>query len=169
MGKVIETDPDELHQDIAKKLLEIVRTDPRTSPETRPAWWRSGVRQLEDWSTEPRVRWLLGAGILLLSLLTLKNPIQVWLDQVMPTSALVAFLNAHAGRQIASSEAQLLYRTRLVVEVLVGLLLLVSVGLLAAGKKRRAFDLAYLCLLVSLTVLDMLLFYFERFRRLLSS
>jgi hypothetical protein len=45
----------------------------------------------------------------------------------------------------------------------VGLLLLVSTVLLAGGKRRLAFDVAYLSLLVSLTVLDMLLFYFEQF------
>jgi hypothetical protein len=98
MTKVIETDPDGLHQDIAKKLLEIVRSDSRTAPETQPAWWRHTTDQLEGRLTEPRLRWLLGIGILFLSLLTLKNPVQVWLEQVMPNSALVAFLNAHAGR-----------------------------------------------------------------------
>jgi hypothetical protein len=163
MSKVIETDPDGLHQDIAKKLLEIVRSDSRTAPETQPAWWRHTTDQLEGRLTEPRLRWLLGIGILFLSLLTLKNPVQVWLEQVMPNSALVAFLNAHAGRQIAPTEAPVLFNSRLVVEVLVGLLLLVSTVLLAGGKRRLAFDVAYLSLLVSLTVLDMLLFYFEQF------
>jgi hypothetical protein len=163
MGKVIETDSDELHKDMAKKLLEIVRSDPRTPPESHPAWWRRYAVQIQDWLTESRLSWVLGVGMFILSLLTLKNPVQVWLDRVMPNSTLVAFLNAHAGRQITSAEAPALYNTRLVVEILVGLLLLVSVGLLVAKKKRLAFDLGFLSLLVSLTVLDMLLFYFEQF------
>ncbi len=163
MAKVIESDPDELHQDMAKKLLDIVRSDPRTALETQPKWWRNSIDQLEVWMTEPRLRWLLAAGMLVLSLFTLKNPVQVWLEQVIPNSALVEFLNAHAGRQIAPTEAPVLFNTRLIVEILVGLLLLVSVVLLVSGKKRLAFDLAFLSLLVSLTVLDMLLFYFEQF------
>jgi hypothetical protein len=81
----------------------------------------------------------------------------------MPDSTLVAFLNAHTGRQIAPAEAPILYNTRLVLEIAVGLALLISVVLLAARKKRLAFDLGYLSLLVSLTVVDMLLFYFEQF------
>jgi hypothetical protein len=163
MSKVIETDSDGLHQDMAKKLLEIVRSDPRTAPETQPSWWRHFADQLEDWLTELQLRWLLGAGMLVLSLLTLKNPVQVWLEQVMPNSALVAFLYIHAGRQITPIEAPVLFNTRLVVEILVGLLLLISVVLLVARQKRLAFDLGYLSLLVSLTVLDLLLFYFEQF------
>jgi hypothetical protein len=52
-------------------------------------------------------------------------------------------------------------------EVLIGMLLLVSSLLLLVGKKRQAFDLGYLSLLLSLTVLDMLLFYFEQFSTVL--
>jgi hypothetical protein len=140
-----------------------VQLDPRAAPVTQPKWWRYYAKKLEGWLTKLRLSWLLGAGMLFLSLFTLKNPVQVWLEHVMPDSTLVAFLNAHAGRQIAPAEAPILYNTRLVLEIAVGLVLLISVVLLAARKKRLAFDLGYLSLLVSLTVLDMLLFYFEQF------
>jgi hypothetical protein len=163
LNKVIDTDPDTLHQDMARRLLELVRSDPRTAPETRPAWWLRLTKQLEQWLTERRLRSLLGVGMVLLGLVTLKNPLQVWLEHVIPNSALVAFLQSHAGRQIAPTDAPTLFITRLALEVLVGLLLLVSVGLLIAGKKRLACNLGYFSLLVSLVVLDMLLFYFEQF------
>jgi hypothetical protein len=163
MSKVIEIDPDVQHQDMARKLLDIVHSDLRTVPETQPRWWRRSVERLESSMTEPRLRWLLAAGMLILSLFTLKNPFQVWLEQMSPNSALVAFLTAHAGRQISPAEAPVLFNTRLVVEILIGTLLFLSFMLLALGKRRLAFDLAFLSLLVSLTVLDMLLFYFEQF------
>jgi hypothetical protein len=160
---VIESDPDGLHQDMARKLLELVRSDPRTAPETLPRWWQQAADKLEAWLTKRRLSWLLGVGMLFLGLFTLKNPVQIWLDKVMPASTLVAFLNAHSGRQIAPVEAPVLYNTRLVLEIMVGLLLLVAVVLLATRKKRLAINLGYFSLLVSLTVLDMLLFYFEQF------
>jgi hypothetical protein len=163
LNKVIDTDPNTLHPDMARRLLELVRSDPRTAPETRPAWWLRLTKQLEQWLTEGRLRSLLGVGMVLLGLVTLKNPLQVWLEHVIPNSALVAFLQSHAGRQIAPTDAPTLFITRLALEVLVGLLLLVSVGLLIAGKKRLACNLGYFSLLVSLVVLDMLLFYFEQF------
>jgi len=163
LNKVIDTDPNTLHQDMARRMLELVRSDPRTAPETRPAWWLRLTKQLEQWLTERRLSSLLGMGMVLLGLVTLKNPLQVWLEHVIPNSALVAFLQSHAGRQIAPTDAPTLFITRLALEVLVGLLLLVSVGLLVAGKKRLACNLGYFSLLVSLVVLDMLLFYFEQF------
>ena len=113
MGKVIETDPDGLHQVMAKKLLEIVQLDPRAAPDTQPKWWKNYVKKLEGWITEPRLSWLLGAGMLFLGLFTLKNPVQLWLEMAMPDSALVAFLYAHAGRQISPVDAPVLYNIRL--------------------------------------------------------
>jgi len=163
LSKVIGGDPDTMHQDMAMHLLNLVRSDSRTAPETRPAWWLRLTKQLEQWLTERRLSWLLGVGMVLLGLVTLKNPLQVWLEHAVPNSVLVAFLQSHAGRQIAPADAPVLFNTRLVIEVLVGLLLFVSVGLLAAGKKRLACNLGYFSLLVSLVVLDMLLFYFEQF------
>jgi hypothetical protein len=125
------------------------------------------AKELEGWLTKRRLSWLLVAGMVITSFITLKNPVQVYLELVMPNSALVAYLQSHAGGQIAAAEALALYNTRLVLEVLVGLLLLVSAGLLAAGKKRLASNLGYLSLLISVAVLDMLLFYFEQFSTVL--
>ena len=47
------------------------------------------------------------------------------------------------------------------------MMLLVSAILLLVGRKRLAFALGYLSLLLSLTLLDMLLFYFEQFSTVL--
>jgi hypothetical protein len=163
MNRVIETDSNLLHKDMARHLLELVHSDLRTVPEKPPAWWLRIAERLGLWSTEKRLRWLLGMGMFLLGLIILKNPVQVWLEQSIPNSALLAFLHAHAGRQITPVDAPVLFSTRLILEVLVGLMLLVSVGLLLVGKRRVAFNLGYFSLLVSLAILDMLLFYFEQF------
>jgi hypothetical protein len=52
-------------------------------------------------------------------------------------------------------------------EVVVGFMLLVSAILLFVVKKRLAISLGYLSLLLSIAVLDMLLFYFEQFSTIL--
>jgi len=167
MSRVMDTDSNSLHKDMAKQLLELVRSDPRTVPDKPPAWWLRIAERSEPWLTERRLSWLLGVGMALLGLFTLKNPLQVWLEQILPKSALLAFLNAYSGRQITAVDAQGLYNVRLGLEVVIGLMLLVSAILLLVGKKRLAFDLGYLSLLISLTVLDMLLFYFEQFSTVL--
>lgn len=167
MSNVIDSDPDSLHQDMARRMLEIVQSDPRTAPETRPAWWIRFSKKVDGWQTEQRLSWLLGAGMVLLGLITLKNPLQVYLDHINPSSGLVAILQSHVGRQITPVDTLILSNIRLVLEVMVGLLFLVSAGLLVAGKKSLAFNLGYLSLLISLVVLDMLLFYFEQFSTVL--
>jgi hypothetical protein len=156
-----------LHQDLARHLLELVRADTRSVPQKSPDWWLRIAERFKLWLTEQRLRWFLGIGMALLSFLTLKNPLQEWLEEGIPNSALVAFLQAHSGRQITPIEAQGLYNVRLGLEIVVGLMLLVAVILLLVGKKRLAFDLGYLSLLLSIAVLDMLLFYFEQFSTIL--
>jgi len=163
LSKVIESDSYVLHQEMARRLLELVRSDMRTVPDRSPAWWLRIAERFEQWQTEKRLIWLTGVGMILLGLVTLKNPLQVWLEQNLPNSALVAFLQAHAGRQIAAIDSPLLFNVRLGLEVLVGILLIVATILLGMGKTRQAIYLGYLCLLASLAVLDMLLFYFEQF------
>jgi hypothetical protein len=163
MKNIVANDPDMLHQDMAQSLLELVQSDPRKVPDTPPTWWMKLPGHIEGWLTEVHLTWLLIGGMLVLSWITLKNPLQVWLQTVIPNSAFEAFLQSHAGRQIASTEAPGLFNTRIILEVLIGLLLLISVGLLAVGKKRLAISLGYFSLLVSLVALDMLLFYFEQF------
>jgi hypothetical protein len=167
LSRVMENDSNMLHKDLARHLLELVHSDQRTVPEKPPAIWLRIADWSEHWFTEQRLCWLLGVGMALLGFVTLKNPMQVWLERSMPNSVLVAFLHAHSGRQIPAIDALVLYNTRLLLEILVGVLLLVAAGFLLAGKKRVAFNLGYFSLLVSLTVLDMLLFYFEQFSTVL--
>ena len=168
MANVINTDPDTLHQDMAKHLLGLIRSDPRTAPETRPAWWMRFANRLEQRLSESRLSWLLVAGFLILGFVTLKNPLLIYLGRIYPTSVLISFLHLHLGGQISVVGASLFFEIRLVLEVLVGLLLLVSAGLLAIGKKSLAVTLGYFSLLVSLAVLDLLLFYYEQFSTVLT-
>jgi hypothetical protein len=167
MNSVLQSDGDVLHQEMARQILDIVHSDPRTAKNLQPAWWTRLHGWQVSWLTAERLRWLLFAGMVILGLLSLKNPIQAGLNQVIPNSWLTAFLNSHTGRQILAQDAPLLYNTRLVLEVLVGVGFLTAAGLLAAGKKRAALTLGNVCLLVSLTVLDLLLFYFEQFSTVL--
>ena len=167
LGTVLETDPDMLHQDVARHLIELLHSDLRTVPDKRPARWLRIAERFERWLTEKRLRVLSSLGMALLGLITLKNPLQAWLEHNLPTSALVIYLHTHAGRQITPIESPGLFNVRLGIEVLVGSLLLVATVLLVMGKKRQATDLGFFCLLVALAVLDMLLFYFEQFSTVL--
>ena len=167
MKRVMETDTNPQYKEMARQLLEMVQSDPRIVPDKTPAWWLRIAEQSERWLTERRLSQRLGVGMMLLGLFTLKNPFQVLLERVFPYSAFVAFLHAHSGRQIPAMDAQVLFNLRLGLEIIIGIMLLVSAVFLLVGKKRLAFNLGYLSLLLSLTLLDMLLFYFEQFSTVL--
>jgi hypothetical protein len=57
----------------------------------------------------------------------------------------------------------------LALEGSIGILLIISAVLLAFNAERRGINLAYLSLLLSLTVVDLLLFYFDQFSSILSA
>jgi hypothetical protein len=57
----------------------------------------------------------------------------------------------------------------LALEGSIGLLLILSAVLLAFGAERRGANLGYLSLLLSLTVVDLLLFYFDQFSSIISA
>jgi hypothetical protein len=167
MQRVMETDTNPQYKEMARQLLEMVQSDPRSVPDKTPAWWLRIAEQSDQWLTEKRLSWLSGLGMALLGLFTLKNPFQVLLENIIPDSAFVAFLQAHSGRQIPAVNAEVLFNLRLGLEIIIGMMLLVSAILLLVGRKRLAFALGYLSLLLSLTLLDMLLFYFEQFSTVL--
>ncbi len=51
----------------------------------------------------------------------------------------------------------------------VGLVLLTAAGLLALNKQRRAINLAYVGMLTSLTMVNLLLFYYDQFSAIISA
>ena len=163
MKGVIENDPDAFHRDMAQRLLMVVQSDSRIAPQKPAAWWLKFSELILGWFTEIRTTWLLFLGILLLSWLTLKNPLQFWLQKVIPNSLLEKLLQSHLGRQITYSESPGLFTARITLELLIGITLLVSIGLFVAGEKRLAVSLSLFSLLVSFVALDMILFYFEQF------
>lgn len=164
---VVNSDPNPMHVDLARYLLAFLKADVRVVEETSPAWWLRIANRFERWTTEIRLRWFLEAGLLLSCLLAFKNPVQVWLERIIPGSPLVSFLNAHFGREITSLDAPLLFNVRLGLEIMVGVVFLVAVILLFSGKKSFAIQIGFFSLLVSLAVLDLLLFYFEQFSSVL--
>jgi hypothetical protein len=56
---------------------------------------------------------------------------------------------------------------RTVLEVLVALIILGSVGMIVGGRERGGFTLAWVGLLLSVTTVDLFVFYFEQFSTIL--
>lgn len=115
------------------------------------------------------LRLLLIPGLLLFGLITLKNPVTVLLVDWLPPAFITWLESLHFGRQVEAAAAPLWSNIRLALELGVGLLLLASTGLLTARKDRLGSLLAYSALLLSLTTINILLFYFEQFSTISST
>jgi hypothetical protein len=85
-------------------------------------------------------------------------------------TALQASLSTLVQQGILTSSSSLDWFTaRLVLEAALGFLLLVAAGLMLIGQEGRALSLSYIILLVSLTTVDLLIFYFDQFSTIITA
>ena len=160
------------HADLARSLLrfvEAVGSQPASSS-PGPRWWskvRVASRTFPS-ATVGHSRTLLAIGLLIVGLLMLKNPANTWISEWLPQD-LARVLGDVAGRHIDPTTSPVWFDVRLALEVTLGFLLVVSAGLLAAGRVRIGSALAFIVLILSLTTLNLLLFYFEQFSTIITT
>jgi hypothetical protein len=161
------------HTELARALLKFVQEDALSVPstQTKPNYWISHltrkvtVRLLSD----DFLRLSLITGISAIGLLTLKNPIQVLFAKWLPPAVDIFLKSLYSGRHIDAAALPFWFDIRLVLELIVGSLLLISSGLLIAKRTREGARLAYVALLLSLTTVNLLLFYFEQFSTIMTT
>jgi hypothetical protein len=115
------------------------------------------------WITRDRFRAVLAGGLLALSVATLLNFARLLIGAQMP-ERLESWLTLwfETGR-VTDVQSLLWLLTRVGLEGIVGLLIFLSAILLIVGKDRWGQAIAYFSLLISLTVTNLLVFYFEQF------
>ncbi len=151
---------------LARALLDYVRAESRLTPShSHPTGWQRAIERLNRWLKEERLRGLLVAGLVLLALIILKDPLDTapW----MPQGISHLLQDIHFGPEVSPQSAPSLSALRLVLEVAVGILSLVAAGLLAFRRVNAGVALGYLVLLVALLTLDILVFYFAQFSAIL--
>jgi hypothetical protein len=119
--------------------------------------------------SENTLRVILILGLIGVALLSWKNPVTVFLGPYLPTRVASGLANLHLGRHIEASTPGVWPSIRLGLEILVGLLLMASAVLLMAKQKRLGSALGYVGLLLSLTTVDILLFYYEQFSTIITT
>ena len=115
------------------------------------------------------LRACLIVGLSAIGLLTLKNPFTVLLGPWLSPNVATWLANLHVGRQIEVSAGSPWFSVRIGLEVSTGFLLLASAGLLAAKRDRLGTAAGYFALLLSLTTVTILLFYFEQFSTIITT
>jgi len=173
LEQIISNSASKKHADLAKALLNFVQEDApsvqvaQTKPNHRTTRLirKTTVRLLSD----EFLRLSLVVGISAIGLLTLKNPIQVFLAKWIPPTIDIFLQHLYSGRHIDAATSPLWFGIRLALEMIVGSLLLASAGLLTTKRTKQGIGLAYIALLLSLTTVNLLLFYFEQFSTIMTT
>ncbi len=166
LSDVAGGDPSDRTTRLARALLDYVRSESRsTAARSRQTGWQRAVERLNQRLKEERLRGLLVAGLVLLALIVLRDPLNV-ASWMLPGVA-GSLQNLHFGPEVNPASAPNLYAVRVVLEVVIGVLALVAAGLLAFKRVNAGVALGYLALVVALLTLDILVFYFAQFSAIL--
>ncbi len=115
------------------------------------------------WLTRNRFRAVLSGGLLAVSAWNVMYPITV-LGKIRSTTALQSLLtDLVTDRLVRNPTGITWFGARVGLEGSIGLLLLVSALLLMSRLDRRAISIAYIALLFSLVLVNILVFYFDQF------
>jgi hypothetical protein len=159
---------DTRHALLARLLLEFLHDNQQPAPAHHADPLERGLKSVNRWLTARRLRGGLVTGLILLGLLCWKNP-ALQLAMNLNIQWLVNILSFHIGRQFEVTLSPELMEIRVVMELFLGALLLVSAILLTGRWKRAGIDLGSLALLLNLTILDLLVFFFEQFSTAISA
>jgi hypothetical protein len=163
-------DSDELAR-LAQHFLDYLSSDELKLAEERQGFiqrCRAGLRRVEErWESRLRTKALITGGLLLMGVIAIFQMART-LPVVQPTGSLERLLtNLIEAGYISSPGGFYWFVARLILETTVGVLLLVSAGLLVARREQGGTFAGYWCLLISLTTVDLLVFYFDQFSTIL--
>jgi hypothetical protein len=149
---------------LAQSLLSFVQNDDRQKPPVKLTWWDITLNRINKWLSAKRFKTVLIAGLAGLGLLAFKNPMSIlsarWGE---PSNTIKNILMITAGRHFEASTSPELANIRIVLELIVGTLLLTSVVLFLARQNKLGVYMGITGLFVSLTITNLLVFYFEQF------
>ena len=114
----------------------------------------------------PRARFqaALVGGLVGLGVLEFKNPAETFLGEQLPR-----LFGSFTGRHFGIEAAPQLFALRVSLEIAIGLALIFGAALLALRRERAGLAVGTLALLLSLTVVNLVVMYFEQFSTLVTA
>jgi len=132
--------------------------------------WVRAVLVLEArWITPVRLRAILVGGLLALGGFTLARTLRLMVGSGSPARAAQKLSELVLGGRIGSDRQLGLFQWEVASETGVAALLVLGAALLVLRRDRLAVSTAYAGLLLSLTVVNLLVFYFEQFSAIVTA
>ena len=166
---------------LAKALREFLASDALYLAADSPGFWQRCVQQVRRyqarWITTRRLKVVLVSGLLVLGLGGLISLAVLAIVAMAPADAYLA-AQIPAGKRAASNDVPLeslelgalvAWLARLALGGVTGLLLLAGAVSMIFGRDQRGCALGYFGLLLSLTTVALLDFYFDQFRAVISA
>jgi len=170
---VAEQDEDPDLKRLADSLLEYLASDKLSLVPRRPKPWdryiQAGKALGQRWVSKRRLQAVLAGGLFSLGLVAIVNMGRSLPIGPQPGSLEQILVRLYNEGQIRSASGLNWFAARLALETTIGLMLLVSCALFVASKDRPAVAIGYLSLLLSLTTVDLLLFYFDQFSTIITA
>ncbi|MEX0787320.1 MAG: hypothetical protein WD040_00835, partial [Anaerolineales bacterium] len=152
---------------LARDLRTFVSQRRRPAPFVRGPW-RDAQQRLLRWERRifPRVRHraTLVGGLLGLAVLEFKNPAETLLGEQLPR-----LFGSFTGRHFGMEAAPRLFALRVSLEIAIGLALLLGATLLILRREKAGLAVGTLALLLSLTVVNLVVMYFEQFSTMVTA
>lgn len=151
---------------LANELLDFLHSDPLPVRHPVPTWFDHMINRWQEFEKKHLNRMIYRA-VLSGGLIALGVNSTIKLGQLIAVNWLPAALQQALLQQIEAgrvTETNLnWFAARMALEGITGILLLVSAILLIVGIERRGLAFSYLSLLMSLAVVDLVVFYFDQF------
>jgi hypothetical protein len=164
---VIEQDENEDFTRLARHLIDFLNSDTLTLAPEEPGLYErlaAWLGNFEDkWLTLTRLKAGLVGGLIALGLFAVYDLLQLSLSIQDPTRLSETITEVVLQGQTASASGLFWFFAQVVLDGLVGITFLVAAGLLFFRRDRLGIFLAVLGLLLSLTVVNLFVFYFEQF------
>lgn len=132
-------------------------------PDSLERMWNRYTVIEERWLTRRRFKALLAGGLAGWGFWAVSYPARILSQSRSPHEMEALIVNLLNNRLVNSITGLNIFSARIGLEGSIGLLILLAMLLFLAGKDQRAVNLAYGSLLVSLSIVNPLLFYFDQF------
>jgi hypothetical protein len=154
-----------LEEFIEYKKLEVV-------PHVPDIWERTEVRLqsfAQKYITRNRLRAFLIAGMAVLGAWTLSDPVNFIVHFRSPAEAQSYLVQLFIAQNIRGTLSLGSFEIRLGLQIGCGVILVASAILLAIRKDRQGIAFGYLGLLLLLTIINLLIFYFDQFSTIINA